>query len=132
MDVREKLVELVHNARMNALWHNAQNPDEYITDMLMKDGVTVQPVNVGDYVYYINGGYYKEPKYCEVSRPCKVVEITSKLQRNSGTVMHGFITDNGTRYSFNGIGKTVFLSHEEAVNALEKRKKDLPQPPKGE
>ena len=42
MDVREKLVELVHNARMNALWHNAQKPDEYITDMLMEDGVTVQ------------------------------------------------------------------------------------------
>ena len=42
MDVREKLVELVHNARMNALWHNAPNPSEYITDMLMEDGVTVQ------------------------------------------------------------------------------------------
>ena len=42
MDVREKLVELVHNARMNALWHNAQKPDEYITDMLMEAGVTVQ------------------------------------------------------------------------------------------
>lgn len=42
MDVRGKLVELVHNARMNALWHNAQKPDEYITDMLMEDGVTVQ------------------------------------------------------------------------------------------
>ena len=42
MDVREMLVELVHNARMNALWHNAQKPDEYITDMLMEDGVTVQ------------------------------------------------------------------------------------------
>ena len=41
MDVREKLVELVHNARINALWHNAQKPDEYITDMLMEAGVTV-------------------------------------------------------------------------------------------
>ena len=42
MDVKGKLVEVVHNARMNALWHNAQKPDEYITDMLMEDGVTVQ------------------------------------------------------------------------------------------
>ena len=40
--MREKLIEFVHDARMNALWHNAQNPDEYITDMLMEDGVTVQ------------------------------------------------------------------------------------------
>ena len=42
MDMKEKLAKLVHNARMNALWHNAQKPDEYIADLLMEDGVTVQ------------------------------------------------------------------------------------------
>ena len=42
MTDREKLIELVHNARMNALWHNAQKPSEYITDMLISDGVTVR------------------------------------------------------------------------------------------
>ena len=40
-DVREKLVELIHNARMNAVWHNAKNPSEYITDMLIANGVTI-------------------------------------------------------------------------------------------
>ena len=61
MDVREKLVELVHNARMNALWHNAPNPSEYITDMIMEDGVTVQewisvsepPKENGYYLCYV-------------------------------------------------------------------------------
>ena len=124
MDVREKLVELLQDEN-NPVWKWFPNNMAMmqLANYLIANGITVQPVKVGDYVYYIDGGYYKEPKYCEVSRPCKVVEVTSKLQRNSGTVMHGFITDNGTRYSFNGIGKTVFLSHEEAVNALEKRKK---------
>ena len=42
MTDREKLVELVHDARMNALWHNAPKPSEYITDMLIDNGVTVQ------------------------------------------------------------------------------------------
>ncbi len=126
MDMKEKLVEMLREVQyLGGL-------EEKIADHLIANGVTVQPVKVGDYVYYINGRYYKEPKYCEVSRPCKVVEVTSKLKRDSGTVMNGFITDNGTRYSFNGIGKTVFLSHEEAVNALEKRIKAMPQPPKGE
>lgn len=45
MDVKEKLAKLVHNARMNALWHNAQKPDEYIADLLMEDGVTVQELD---------------------------------------------------------------------------------------
>lgn len=81
------------------------------------------PCKVGDYVYYIKGGYYKEPEFCKVSSPCKIVEVSFKLQRSSGHVMCGFITDNGTRYSFNGIGKTVFLSREEAEKALEERSK---------
>lgn len=119
-NTREKLIELLEEAE--GLVNNDVPSLEQIADHLIANGVTIHPVKVGDYVYYIKGGYYKSPEFCEVSRPCKVVEVTSKLQRSSGTVMHGFITDNGTRYSFNGIGKTVFLSHEEAVNALKKRK----------
>ena len=59
MDVREKLVELVHNARMNALWHNAPNPSEYITDMLMEDGVTVQELDGCEYCKEDREGYRK-------------------------------------------------------------------------
>lgn len=128
MDVREKLVDIIQNSVGGCARHWA----EIIADGLIANGVTVQPVKTGDYVYYIKYGYYRESKHCEVSRPCRVVEVISKLKRDSGTVMHGFITDNGTRYSFNGIGKTVFLSHEEAADALEKRKNAMPQPPKGE
>jgi hypothetical protein len=90
-------------------------------DHLLANGVIVPPVAVGDDVYYIKGGYYKKPQYCEVSRPCKVVEVSLKLQRNGNRVMRGFITDNGTRYSFDSIGKTVFLTREEAEKALAER-----------
>lgn len=50
MDTKEKLVELVDNARMNALWHNAQNPSEYITDILIANGVTVQECAYWQYI----------------------------------------------------------------------------------
>lgn len=93
-----------------------------LADHLLKNGVIVPPCKVGDYVYYIKGGYYKKPQFCEVSRPCKVVEVSFKLQRNGSCVMRGFITDNGTRYNFDSIGKNVFLTKEEAEKALAERR----------
>lgn len=40
--MREKLIELVANARGNALWHNAPNPAEYVADMLIANGVRLE------------------------------------------------------------------------------------------
>ena len=50
---KEKLVELVENARGNALWHNAQNPAEYIADMLIANGVPVQELTLPEEDYYV-------------------------------------------------------------------------------
>jgi hypothetical protein len=44
---------------MNALWHNAQKPDEYITDMLMEGGVTVQELDGCEYCKEDSDGYRK-------------------------------------------------------------------------
>ncbi len=38
---REKLIELVRDARGNAAWHNAPNPAEYVADFLIANGVTL-------------------------------------------------------------------------------------------
>lgn len=84
-----------------------------------EERLMVLPCKVGDTVWYIDGGYYKPKEFCKVSRPHQIVEISYKLQRRSGKILEGFITDNGTRYSFNGIGKTVFMTREEAEAALE-------------
>lgn len=89
-------------------------------DFKDKSRIVELPCKVGDAVYYIKGGYYREARFCTVSRPCKVVEVSFKLDRKGEKVMEGFITDNGTRYSFKGIGKTVFLTREEAEEALRK------------
>lgn len=77
----------------------------------------VPPCIVGDVMYYIYGGYYKPKELCTVSRPCKVKEISIKIVK--GKMNYGFILDNGSRYSFSSIGKTVFFSREEAEKALE-------------
>lgn len=54
--MRKNLIELVHNARMNALWHIVPNPSEYITDMLIANGVTI-PVRCKDCKFFHDKGY---------------------------------------------------------------------------
>lgn len=73
--MREKLIELVHNARINALWHNAPNQSEYMTDMLINDGVTI-PVRCKDCKwrdYHENNGFYlcyDNSRYVELDGFC--------------------------------------------------------------
>lgn len=124
--MRDRLIALIKEAERN--FSDTDRPvldiEEYVADHLLANGVIVPTVAVGDDVYYIKGGYYRKPQNCEVSRPCKVVEVSLKLQRNGNRVMRGFITDNGTRYSFDSIGKTVFLTREEAEAALAERSEE--------
>lgn len=121
MGERERLIEML---KVPIYPKEGVDPAEVVADYLLDNGVIVPPVRVGDVVYYIYGGYYREPKNCKVSRPCKVVEVSLKRQRNGSAIMRGFITDNGTRYNFDSIGKTVFLTQEGAERDLERRKND--------
>lgn len=76
----------------------------------------IPPVDVGDIVWYIRGGYYnsqlKEPQ------PIEVTEINKKW--HGKTLEWGFIA-NGTRYRFSSIGKSVFLSEQDAIEFLERK-----------
>lgn len=74
------------------------------------------PVDVGDKVWYINGGYYNsahlEPREIEVT------EISKK--KSGKTVDWAFIANN-TRYKFSSIGKTVFLTKDACLAAINNR-----------
>lgn len=76
---------------------------------------------VGDTVYYFRGGYYRKNRSDWEITPIKVTEISMKISK-SGRVMPLSIIANGTRYPISSIGKTVFLSREEAEQALGKMK----------
>jgi hypothetical protein len=77
------------------------------------------PCKIGDTVYYIEGAYYKSKR--QTVTPIKVTEISWKCDR-SGRDLGFALIANGTRYKFSSIGKTVFLTKEEAEQALEKMK----------
>lgn len=72
---------------------------------------------VGDTVYCFRGGYYRKNRSDWEITPIKVTEISMKINK-SGRVMPLSIIANGTRYPISSIGKTVFLSREEAEQAL--------------
>ena len=128
MTERERLYELIVDADNEFFretpYGTAQERIEKTVEHLLANGVLLPPVRIGDTVYYIVGGYYKSPDNCKVSEPCKVVEISYKIGAKYRQLA-GFITNKGTRYSFDGIGKTVFLTREEAEAELEKRRKEV-------
>ena len=91
---------------------------ERLADHLIANGVIVPPCKVGDTVYYIEGAYYNSK--WQTVRPIKVTEISWKCDR-SGRDLGFALIANGTRYKFSSIGKTVFLTKEEAEKALAER-----------
>ena len=114
MTDRDRLIELVDKAKEEYAGDVTDHTEtDYIAETLLNNGVIVPPVEVGQTVWYIKGGYYNSvnKKPCEI----KVTEINKKW--HGKTLDWGFIA-NGTRYRFSSIGKTVFLTKEEAEEKL--------------
>ena len=99
-----------------------------IADHLLANGVIVPPCKVGD-TLWVNWGYCKSK---EEPRPVKVyalrfdtkknnmricVEGKFKISSYDGSYPHYY---NGT-FAWNSVGKTVFLTKEEAGEALAER-----------
>ena len=100
---------------------------ERLADHLLANGVIVPPCKVGD-TLWVNWGYCKSK---EEPRPVKVyalrfdtkknnmricVEGNFKISSYDGSYTHYY---NGT-FAWNSVGKTVFLTKEEAEKALER------------
>lgn len=80
------------------------------------ENAIVPPCKVGDTVWYIEGGYYRKNNL--KAKPITVTEISQKEVKGK---LQWAIIANGTRYKFTSIGKTVFLTREEAEKALKER-----------
>ena len=112
MDVREKLIELLQNAKSAMKSENlscdiARNM--FVVDFMMSNGVTVQECKLGDKIYQTDGVRIYESI---------IGEITLTAKRTI------FVTEN-IAFDERAIGNSVFLSYAEA-------EAHLLQPPKGE
>lgn len=104
--MRDRLVELIEEGHRKYLYY------DQIADYLLANGVIVSPVKVGDTVWLI-------PKYN--GKPyCGVVE--DKVQM-IGITSRGVHIKAGNHHDHNKmymLGKSVFLSREDAEQALRK------------
>lgn len=109
MTERERLIKILNN------WGNKENDGiraESIADYLLNNGVIVPPCKVGDKVYqYDNGGRIYESEvvwfYYDKDYKRVVYDCNSELA-----------------FSEEAIGKSVYLSREEAEKALRRVKTD--------
>ena len=116
MTNRDRLIKLIINAKRDD--PETGNFTEHLADYLIANGVIVSPCKVGDLVYVIRrkekrnkGGYWNAICFTK-----KVMQTAIK----DGTAY--IDCKRATKTDFSLIGKTVFLTREEAEQVLERSK----------
>ena len=120
--MRDRLIELLKKAPYgaNAITLSDKHKDSIlgeIADYLLESGVIVPPVKVGDIVYTncSMSGWYMRLK----DRPYEAKVVYLGINGKSNFMNVAYIkNDNMLAFDFSDIGKTVFLTREEAEKAL--------------
>ena len=118
--MRDRLIVFLREAHREWLRkeydkETTKNIDEYVADELIKNGVLVPPCDYFDTVFCIVG----VPNGNNVIRKCIVDEINFVSKR--GVRPWAIRCRNGKWFDNCDIGKTVFLTREEAEKALKER-----------
>lgn len=132
--MRDRLVELIKNTREHCNKANCGNcglakfggfpdcKDKLLADYLLGNGVIVPPCKVGQTVYTnfaMQGWYYRDK-----DRPysAKIVFMgLNNSEEMGGGLINVLFKKNGNmmQFNFSDIGKTVFLTKEEAISKLQ-------------
>ena len=137
MTERERLIELLMQGDIAASKQGVFNccmcrrEAEAIADYLLESGVIVPPVKVGDIVYIDNAphnvayimieedGISYCAKYdCDEYECCKECPFAKEISFGEVIMCEG---NEYHEFTASDIGKTVFLTREEAENALKER-----------
>lgn len=115
MTDRERLIELLNEAQLNCDDNYGMTNTAQMADYLLDNGVIVPPVKAGDTIYEIHERK-KGREWVKIisERYVERVEICASgcMIARCGTTISVFLS---------GIGKTVFLTREEAEKALKER-----------
>ena len=128
--MRERLIELLSDAEREHLNYEMANKfcpfddykchSEYIADYLLENGVVVLPCKVGEEVYYIIDGKIQE--LCVDHGTFGKIGFTMSARCKEEADMCEYSCFEGKTcgigFDYSHIGKTVFLTREEAERAL--------------
>ena len=115
MTERERLIELLQSAQQENL--NLLNFEiDILADYLLANGVILPPCKVGQEVYFIN------TFFSLVDDPLK--EKVCGMKTYSDDMKFTFVTASQRCFNEDNLGKTVFLTKEEAERALKGVHKD--------
>lgn len=125
--MKEKLIELLMSAERNAEeqgffnCHRSKAKAECIADYLLANGVIPIPCKVGDTVYAFCEmlGVILEYKVVGIG----ITEIAMQYEAYAYTKEEDILIDN-IDYETDDIGKTIFLTREEAEKALREREQN--------
>ena len=117
MNERERLIELLMQGELeadkqgvfNCSW--SKRKAEIIADFLIENGVILPPVKIGEVVYEIYDDEIIEARINRIDIYEDVVDIYTQTE----------LFDDDEWFSLTDIGKTVFLTREEAEKALKER-----------
>ncbi len=115
MTERERLIQSVKQSLHRHIGKSCKLA-ENITDDLIADGVIVAPVKMGQKFYHIEE--YKHSLIPECYPTAKVV-CESTVDYVKKDIYSGKFGDSRKTFFWGDVGKTVFLSREEAEKALE-------------
>ena len=135
MTDRERLIEIIVTAENEVFrafpYTNSTKRIEIVADYLLSNGVIVPPVKVGDIVYIDNAphnvvyiaieedGISYCAKYdCDEYECCKECPFAKEISFGEVIMCEG---NEYHEFTASDIGKTVFLTREEAEKALKER-----------
>ena len=129
MTEREKLIEiLLDGVTFTDTYKNtAQMQVEYVADHLLAHGVIVPPCKVGDIVY-AKGWWWRDGDDVATYQITNITITQNKKgewtkKYRAMRFLNGKTIDYPLNFSFEEIGKTVFLTKEEAEKALAEMEK---------
>lgn len=120
MNERERLVELLKDNQGDSTYYMTDEAVQSVSDVLLENGVVVLPCKVGDTVYIVHNT--AESIELDCLETCIYETVIDSIHISGIVEYHMFykkiIHPDCDFFSDKDIGKTVFLTKEEAEKAL--------------